>query len=142
MTGRRVLEALRFPVVPSASPRDVRARRWALGWGILLLILTSWPKPPNLPFVTETRDLDKLFHGVLYAVEAFLLYRAVRWPGKAGFSAGRVLTIVGAMAVWAVADEVHQGWIPGRSVEGRDVIADVGGAAAGAVLGTVRRRRS
>jgi VanZ family protein len=118
----------------------VRARRWALGWGILLLILTSWPKPPILPFVTETRDLDKLFHGVLYAVQAFLLYRAVRWPGRAGFSAGRVLTIVGAMAVWAVADEVHQVWIPGRSLEGRDVIADVGGAAAGAVLAAARRR--
>jgi VanZ family protein len=46
----------------------------------------------------------------------------------------RVATIVGAMAVWAVADETHQAWIPGRSMESGDVGADVFGAVAGAVM--------
>jgi VanZ family protein len=76
---------------------------------------------------------DRVGHFTLYAVEAWLLYRSVRWPGKPRFSPARALAIVGAMAVWGVADETHQKWIPGRSMEGGDVAADVAGAAAGAV---------
>jgi VanZ family protein len=41
------------------------------------------------------------------------------------------------MAVWSVADEVHQYWIPGRSMEGGDVAADVAGAVAGAVAASL-----
>jgi VanZ family protein len=73
-------------------------------------------------------------HFVLYGVEAFLIYRAVSWPGRSRFSLGRVLALVGAMAVWAVADETHQAWIPGRSMEAGDVGADVTGAVCGAML--------
>ena len=76
---------------------------------------------------------DKVGHFALYAVEAWLLYRSVRWPGEHRFSPARALAIVGTMAVWGVADETHQRWIPGRSMEGGDVAADVAGAAAGAL---------
>jgi VanZ family protein len=43
------------------------------------------------------------------------------------------VVIVGAMAVWGVADETHQAWIPGRSMEAGDVGADIAGACAGAL---------
>jgi VanZ family protein len=52
-----------------------------------------------------------------------------------------VQSIVGVLAVWGVADETHQTWIPGRSMEGGDVLADVAGAAAGAVAASVLSRR-
>jgi VanZ family protein len=110
------------------------ARRAALFWGIFLVALSSWPRPPRVPVVSEIPHVDKGIHFLLYAVEAFLLYRAIRWPGRARFSLGRVLCIVGAIAVWAVADEAHQTWIPGRSMEGEDVAADVTGAFAGALI--------
>lgn len=85
---------------------------------------------------------DRVGHFALYAVEACLLYRSVRWPGKPRFSPARALAIVGAMAVWGVADETHQKWIPGRSMEGGDVAADVAGAAVGAVAASgVSRKR-
>lgn len=82
-------------------------------------------------------NLDKLGHFGLYAIEAGLLYAAVAWPGRSRFSLARVLAIVGAMAVWGVVDEVHQTWIPERSMEGGDVLADVSGAAAGALVASV-----
>jgi len=111
-----------------------RAKRAALAWGVFLLTLTSWPEPPRVPVVSAIPNFDKVVHLILYAVEAFFIYRAISWPGKPGFSWARAAAIVGAMAVWAVADETHQAWIPGRSMEAGDVGADVVGAAAGALI--------
>jgi VanZ family protein len=105
----------------------------AVAWGVFLFTLTSWPSPPRLPFVAGIPNSDKLVHFTLYAVEACLIYRSVKWAGRPRFSLARALAIVGAMAVWGIADETHQKWIPGRSMEGGDVAADVAGAAAGAV---------
>ncbi len=81
-------------------------------------------------------------HFLLYAVEAFFLYRAVAWPGRQRFSAGRVLTIVGTLAVWGTVDEVHQVWIPGRGMEASDLAADLAGAFAGAVVASLVSLRS
>ena len=117
-----------------------RAKSAAFFWALFLLTLTSWPKPPSVPIVSAIPHFDKLVHFVLYGVQAFLLYRAVTWPGEPGFSALRVLAIVGTMAVWAVADETHQYWIPGRSMEGGDVMADVIGATVGASLASLASR--
>jgi VanZ family protein len=122
------------PLAPSIPSNLRRARRAAFVWAVFLLTLTSWPKPPTVPIVSAIPNFDKVVHFVLYGVEAFLLYRAVLWPGRSRFSLGRVLALAGAMAVWAVADETHQAWIPGRSMEGEDVAADVTGAVVGAVV--------
>lgn len=125
----------------SRSARLVRARRAAFAWGVFLFALTSWPKPPRVPILSGIPNFDKLVHISLYAVEAFLIYLAVRWPGRSGFSLARALAIVGAMAVWGVADETHQVWIPGRSMEEGDVAADVTGAVVGAVIASVTSER-
>jgi VanZ family protein len=124
-----------------------RARVAALVWGVFLFTLTSWPSPPTVPVIGAIPDFDKLVHITLYGVEAFLLYLAIRWPGRARFSLGRVLALVGLMAVWAVADETHQYWIPGRSMDAGDVAGDVGGSLAGALAASAvsargRRPRS
>ena len=95
-----------------------------------------------MPVVSGIPNFDKFVHFTLYAVEAWLLYRCVNWPGRSRFSAARALAIAGAMAVWGIADEVHQAWIPGRSVEGRDVLADVAGAAVGAAAASGMTREN
>ena len=87
-----------------------------------------------MPFAAGIPNFDKLVHFGLYAGEGFLIYLAVRWPGRAGFSLARVLVIVGAMAVFGTVDEVHQTWIPGRSCDPADALADSVGAGAGAVV--------
>jgi VanZ family protein len=94
-----------------------------------------------VPVVSGIPNFDKAVHFTLYAVEAWLLYRSVKWPGRSRFSVARALAIVGAMAVWGVADEAHQTWIPRRAMEAGDVLADVAGAAAGALAASVGWRR-
>ena len=118
-----------------------RAKRAAFFWGLFLITLTSWPRPPAIPVVSSIPDFDKVTHALLYGVEAFLLYRAIRWTARPGFSLLRVLAIVGIMAVWGVLDEVHQYWIPGRSMEAGDVAADVTGAAIGAFAASISSSR-
>lgn len=119
---------------PGDRPRR-RAVSAAFFWGLFLVALTSWPRPPQVP--SAIPYADKITHFALYGIEAYLLYRAVAWPGGARPSILRVLAIVGAMAVWGVADEVHQHWIPGRSMEAGDVGADVTGAGIGALLASL-----
>ncbi len=109
----------------------VRPRIAAALWGGFLFLLTSWPNPPEVR--AGGFPLDKLTHFLLYAVEAFLLYRAIGWKGRPGFGLplSRVLAIVGTMAVWGMVDEAHQEWIPGRRKDSSDLAADIAGASVG-----------
>jgi VanZ family protein len=109
-----------------------RARFLAAAWGGFLLLLTSWPNPPSVE--AGRFPLDKLTHFALYAVEAFLLYRAIRWPTRSGPALSRIATVVGALALWGMLDEAHQEWIPGRRMDSGDLFADISGATAGAVF--------
>lgn len=120
-----------------------RARLFALAWGLFLLALTSWPSPPEVPVVSSIPDFDKVVHAMLYGVEGFLLYFAIRWPRPAaGFSVLRALVVGGALAVWGTLDEVHQAWIPGRSMEAADALTDsVAGLAGGLAASAFAARR-
>jgi VanZ family protein len=137
VTAKSVAQSPDLPVAPSDSFSLRSSRRWAVAWGVFLLTLTSWPSPPHVPGLEAIPGFDKLVHFGLYSVEAFLLYRAMAWPGRQDIASFlRALAVVGVMAVWAVADEVHQFWIPDRSMEGADVLADVVGGFAGALAAT------
>lgn len=111
-----------------------RARLLAVAWGLFLLALTSWPSPPDVPVVSSIPNFDKVVHATLYGVEGFLLYFAVVWPGPRRFSWLRALVIGGALAVWGTADELHQAWIPGRSMEAGDALTDAVAGFGGAVI--------
>jgi VanZ family protein len=133
-------------VSPASPPSflsfpSVRARRWALVWGIFLLTLTSWPSPPSVPVLSAIPSFDKIVHGLLYGVEGFLLYLAVRWPGRPDFSLLRALAIAGTLAAFGTADETHQAFIPGRSMEGMDAATDTAGAALGALAASWKSAR-
>ena len=99
----------------------------------------SWPNPPRIR--TGGFPLDKAIHFLLYAVEAFLLDRAIGWKGRPGFAWSRTLAIVGTMTLWGAIDEAHQAWIPGRTMDSGDLVADAAGAVAGAVGAGLRSRR-
>jgi VanZ family protein len=124
------------------SRRLRRARIWATAWGVFLLTLTSWPSPPRVALVSDIPYFDKLVHIGLYAMQGLFLYRAVAWPGRAVFSLLRALAVTGTMAAWGAADELHQHWIPGRSMEGEDVAADITGAAVGALVASAMSRKT
>jgi VanZ family protein len=70
--------------------------------------------------------LRKLAHAAEYAVLAILLARAT----------GAAPLAVVTAAAYAVTDEVHQHFVPGRHGAPLDVVIDTAGAVAGALLWT------
>lgn len=67
----------------------------------------------------------KSAHFCEYALMGFLWYL---WLREQKFAP---LLALGATAAYAVTDELHQSFVPGRSCELRDVLVDSGGAACG-----------
>jgi VanZ family protein len=110
-----------------------RARLWlpVVAWAALIFALSS---VPDLGTGLGGWDLAlrKIAHAAEYAVLGALLLRATGKTGLA-FTLG---------ALYAVSDELHQSFVPGRLGSPLDVAIDAAGVAVGIVLWqTVRARR-
>lgn len=76
---------------------------------------------------------DKIAHACWFFLLGLLLWRAAR-EGE-GFTRRRTaIVLVAGALVWGISDEAHQHFVPGRSVEALDVVADVTGATLAALL--------
>lgn len=111
-------------------------RRWVAPvlWAGVIEVLTSWPNPPS---VAAPAGTDKVVHLVLYATFGLLTMRSV-WSGR--FVRRTALFVAGGVAIFAALDEWHQLFIPGRSMELGDWIADFVGALAGIALYSLMAR--
>ena len=103
----------------------------ALGYAGLIFFLSS---QSSFPVPAGIWSFDKVIHCVEYGVFAFLIARAFR-PWK--FAA---VTAVILASLYGVSDELHQSFVPGRSSEGLDALADAIGSVLGAVAFTFHRR--
>ena len=84
---------------------------------------THWlPLPGWLP-------PDKLAHTVLFGVQALLIAAPIAQPRRRDLGAAWALA-----TAWGAIDELHQLWVPGRSSDPWDWLADAIGAAAGIAL--------
>jgi len=119
----------------------VRRAAWAfatvLAYAAVIFALSGQSDP--LPFLPREIFLqDKLLHGAEYAVLGGLLVHALRLaglrPGVALVSAVVIASAFGAT------DELHQSFVPGRSSEVSDWVADTLGATVGAVLASAALR--
>jgi len=102
------------------------------GWVALTLTLTSIPNPefgPTFP------GADKIAHFGFYGVAGFLFVLWRREAGK-GAAVAVVFAAIFAALLGAV-DEFHQQWIPGRSMELLDWVADFAGGTAGGFCSAV-----
>jgi VanZ family protein len=101
----------------------------AIGWALLIFVLSSLPKIPTIP--TGFRPIDKVAHFVEYFVFGLLL------AGAFAHSSGhrpirRSLVTAGILGVaYAVLDEFHQKFVPGRFATVEDAIADTLGVMVG-----------
>ena len=145
-------------MVAEGGDRARRARRTAgLAWiatalwaGLTWLLLTLPPPPAQelpgwaqLPFLAGLPAIDKLGHAALFLVLALLLDRALAGSGRRSRRESLTWTLA-AVAVWGAATELRQAFVPGRTAEGLDLLADVAGAlayAAAAWLSRGWRRR-
>jgi len=95
-----------------------------------------------IPEVT-TRVWDKFLHAIEYSGLAALFVRALAGEGLAWLAA--LLVAVMLTMGYAASDEYHQGFVPARSTDVRDWVADSIGAVVGAALYTIattQRNRS
>jgi len=96
------------------------------GWVALTLTLTSIPNPefgPSFP------GADKVAHFGFYGVAGFLF---VLWRRESGKSAAAAVVWAAIfVALLGAVDEIHQQWIPGRSMDLLDWAADFAGGTSG-----------
>jgi VanZ family protein len=107
----------------------------------LIFFLSSIPQLPSPPGPFS----DKHIHFGWYAVFTVLIVRAL--------ASGRLRNVTGRVAIAAIllaafyglTDEIHQSFVPGRSADPHDLLADTAGAIAAAGLllawAIIRRRR-
>jgi VanZ family protein len=111
-------------------------RSWLRAWGPALLIAggiftaSSLPRS-QLPEV-GLPGIDKLEHGLAYALLGAALARGWRWQRPAWrFRYWWLVAWIAAVA-FGLSDELHQLLVPGRMFDLGDLVADAAGAALGA----------
>ncbi len=110
--------------------RALRAWLPPLLWAALIFALSSRPSLGQSPF----GGADKLAHLGLYGVFGVLLGRA------GGLTGASSLALLACGLVYAASDELHQAWVPGRTPDAVDWMADAAGLAAGVYLPQALRR--
>jgi VanZ family protein len=122
-------------------------RRWFAAWGpaalwcAVIFGLSAVPgsRLPELP----AEGADKLVHAVVYGVLGALSWRGAR-RARPHHSTGRVVAVATLIAMlYGITDELHQAFVPRRSPDWRDGLADTIGGITGALLcaAFVSRRR-
>lgn len=100
-------------------------------WAALLFCLSSVPgeKIPSFHFALS----DKVAHCFVYGVFGALSFRAVRATTRLG-RLPAILTVALLAAGYGISDEIHQMFVPERSPDVFDVMADVVGGSLGAIV--------
>jgi VanZ family protein len=76
--------------------------------------------------------VDKYLHATLYAGLGALIVRALAGGWRRPMTLGIVVGTIAIAAAYGVSDEFHQSFVPRRSVEAMDVVADTVGASVAA----------
>jgi VanZ family protein len=110
-------------------------------WALAIFVLSSLSGSalPPLPGL----NADKVIHAGVYAVLGALLARAVCASTRFGTAAVALLAAVLATG-YGASDEIHQRFVPQRSADRADLVADAAGGLLGALTFTLivaRRRR-
>jgi VanZ family protein len=107
----------------------------AIFWAVCIFIASSIPGGKISWWLFHR--FDKVIHITIFTVFGLLVYRALG-PGDppSKFSYKRVFFMLLIVLGYGMFDELHQGFTPGRSVDIKDLLADVAGGAlsAGIVL--------
>ena len=114
---------------------DLRSPRWLWGPVVLQMALifaaSSIQNLKNLPGGMS----DKSGHSIGYALLAGLLLRAFAGGRVQGITWARGFLAIVLATLYGVTDEFHQLFVPGRSADRYDVLADFLGAGLGVALG-------
>jgi VanZ family protein len=122
-----------LPVVVGAAVISLFSSGWFSGERTgemvlpVLAALFPWASPEQL--LAAHAVIRKAGHFLEYLLLSLLLYRALRHgPGWDTRAAGMAVVLAG---LYAVGDEFHQWFVPGRTAAATDCLIDVSGAATG-----------
>lgn len=93
------------------------------------LIETVLPASIQLDFSNFHFYIRKTAHFVIYFILGILVINALRASSVIGFKSTAFALVI--CFFYAISDEIHQTFVPGRSGEVRDVIIDTAGASVG-----------
>jgi VanZ family protein len=107
-----------------------RLALWApvVGYMALVFYASSFSELPAL----ATRVSDKLEHALAYAGLGVLLVRALSGGLRRPVAARAAVVAVALAALYGASDELHQHFVPHRTMDAYDLLADTTGAAAAA----------
>lgn len=108
-----------FPPVPAAG---LRGRRAQVVWPLLIAALIIAASSRSRVAAPGISNIDKVGHFLVYGLLATLVCRLR--PGWRGALIGLF-----AASLFGVTDEWHQSYVPGRSSDAMDWVADTLGAA-------------
>ncbi|MCU0645454.1 MAG: VanZ family protein [bacterium] len=97
----------------------------AIAWAIAIFVQSSlsYIQTPDLGFDFQ----DKLAHAAEYAILGVFLRRALVFQNNEFIQKYANQLTVALGGLYAVSDEIHQSFVPGRNADIGDVIADVTG---------------
>lgn len=96
----------------------------AISWMAVLFWLSH---QPTLDTPSLFSGQDKLFHAGAYGLLGILLLGSRR-PEFTGYTGSQALTAALLASLYGISDEFHQSFVPGRSPEVLDWVADTTGA--------------
>jgi VanZ family protein len=108
------------------------------GYFLIPVIRWLFPSATWADLLAAHRLVRKLAHFAEFLVLGVLLYRAL--DGAGGFRPRIALQALALAALCAVADELHQWFVTGRTASAWDSLIDTSGAAAGLALLAARAR--
>ncbi len=98
---------------------------------LLIYVQSSHPSPQDLP---DWPLMDKLLHFACYALLGALFLRAFNaTPIKNNLKLVLILSVL-LSSLYGISDEIHQSFVPYRTADPMDVLADILGSIAGVYL--------
>jgi len=99
-----------------------------IAYCVFIFAQSSGPVPIDLPGIP---GLDKVLHAGGYGLLGILFYRAYRsrWPNASGWATANASLL--SAAVYGLTDELHQSFVPSRTADPWDWLADTSGALLG-----------
>jgi VanZ family protein len=110
-----------------------------LFWLLLIFIFSCFHKTPIPP--SRIIPWEKVAHITEYAILGYFAARAAYFTGGRWLRAHFIATTIAFGLLYAISDEWHQYFVPGRSADPADAAADVIGVILGSVIFWVLLRR-
>lgn len=108
-----------------------RHRHLAFYWSpvfiycFFIFLQSSFPASESIP---DLRFMDKLLHFLAYALLSAMILRALRRHYETSRFVLAMVLSIGLSALYGISDEFHQSFVPSRSADMADVLADLLGS--------------